>query len=377
MGYYEEENIKDESLRRLRIEVADPLEGLRVRISLWLLPLGALAAVAAWGFSVIADKLSQVDQYLLLPMAVGFLVLGIYLWSNPQSIRRVWQAALLMIATYEVCSLFYETAYKLHQRDGITPAALWFPMVYLLAFNLFSRRQALRFSLVYLALGLLAGGAGLLLNPSLNLSAINTALQFTLSNIAYLALLYMFAHLRRYYAQMYQMAYTDSLTNLTNRRAMQRRLESELERARRYNRPFTLLLADLDHFKQVNDTYGHSVGDQVLREVAERLAHHLRESDSLARWGGEEFLILAPETDLHQAQLLAQRLLEAIREAPMSGVPVTLSFGVACYRQDDSIAALLSRADEALYRAKASGRNQVVLEEEDATIPAHSTTPEL
>lgn len=359
------------------IEVADPLEGLRLRITLWLLPLGALAAVGAWGFSAIADRLSLIDRYLLPPMAAGFLALEIYLWSNPQSIRRVWQAALLMIATYEVCSLFYETAYKLYQRDGITPAALWFPMVYLLAFNLFSRRQALRFSLVYLALGLLAGGIGLLLSPSLNVSAVNTALQFALSNITYLALLYMFAHLRRYYAQMHQMAHTDALTNLTNRRAMQLRLESELDRARRYNRPFALLLADLDHFKQVNDTYGHSVGDQVLREVAGRLALHLRESDSLARWGGEEFLILAPETDLHQAQLLAQRLLEAIREAPISGVPVTLSLGVACCRQGDSIAALLSRADEALYRAKASGRNQVVLEEEEAIIPAHPTTPEL
>ena len=359
------------------IEVADPLEGLRVRITLWLLPLGALAAVGAWGFSAIADRLSLIDRYLLPPMAAGFLALEIYLWSNPQSIRRVWQAALLMIATYEVCSLFYETAHKLYQRDGITPAALWFPMVYLMAFNLFSRRQALRFSLVYLALGLLAGGIGLLLSPSLNVSAVNTALQFALSNITYLALLYMFAHLRRYYAQMHQMAHTDALTNLTNRRAMQLRLESELDRARRYNRPFALLLADLDHFKQVNDTYGHSVGDQVLREVAGRLALHLRESDSLARWGGEEFLILAPETDLHQAQLLAQRLLEAIREAPISGVPVTLSLGAACYRQGDSIAALLSRADEALYRAKASGRNQVVLEEEEAIIPAHSTTPEL
>lgn len=361
------------------IEVADPLEGLRVRISLWLLPLGALAALAAWGLSAIAGKLSLPDQYLLLPMAAGFILLEIYLWRNPQGIRRVWQTALFMIAAYEVFSLFYETGYKLHQRDGITPAALWFPMVYLMAFNLLNRRQALRFSLIYLASGLLAGGVGLLMSPSLNVSSINTALQFTLSNIAYLALLYMFAYLRRHYAQMHQMAHTDALTNLTNRRAMQQRLEGELDRARRYNRPFALLLADIDHFKQVNDTYGHSVGDQVLREVSGRLAQHLRESDSLARWGGEEFLILAPETDLHQAHLLAQRLLEAIRENPISGVPVTLSLGVACYRQGDTIAALLSRADEAMYRAKASGRNRVMLEEEmeDIIIPAHPTKPEL
>jgi hypothetical protein len=84
------------------IEVADPLEGLRVRISLWLLPLGALAALAAWGLSAIAGKLSLPDQYLLLPMAAGFILLEIYLWRNPQGIRRVWQTALFMIAAYEV-----------------------------------------------------------------------------------------------------------------------------------------------------------------------------------------------------------------------------------------------------------------------------------
>lgn len=360
------------------IEVADPLEGLRIRPTLWLLPLGAVAALAAWGLSVAAGKLSLPDQFLLLPMALGFLVLQIYLWRNPHGIRLVWQIALGMIAVYQISSLYYEAAYKLHQRDGITPAVLWFPMVYLMAFNLLGRRQALRFSLTYLAMGLLAGAIGLLSSPSLNVSSTNTALQFALSNIAYLSLLYLFAYLRRHYAQMHQMAHTDALTSLTNRRAMQINLDNELERARRYNRPFAVLLADLDHFKRVNDTYGHSVGDQVLREVAGRLLQHLRESDILARWGGEEFLILAPESDLQQAHRLAQRLLEAIRETPMSGVHVTLSLGVACYREGDTIAAILSRADEAMYRAKTAGRNQVVLEEQwkDAIIPAHHTAPD-
>ncbi len=361
------------------IEVADPLEGLRIRLTLWLLPLGIVAALAAWSLSMVAGKLSLPDQLLLLPMALGFLVLEVYLWRNPQSIRWVWQIALGLIAVYEIFSLYYEAAYKLHQRDGITPAVLWFPMVYLMAFNLLSRKQALRFSLTYLALGLLAGAIGLLSSPSLNVSSTNTALQFTLSNIAYLSLLYLFAYLRRHYAQMHQMAHTDALTSLTNRRAMQIKLDNELDRARRYNRPFAVLLADLDHFKRVNDSYGHSVGDQVLREAAGRLLQHLRESDSLARWGGEEFLILAPETDLHQAHHLAQRLLEAIRQTPMSGVHVTMSLGVACYRHGDTIAAILSRADEAMYRAKAAGRDQVVLEEqlEDVIIPAHTTVSDL
>ena len=359
----------------LTTEVADPLETLRFRISLWLLPLGALAALAAWGLSVVSDKLSPPDRHLLLPIALGLLALKVYPWRNPQSIQRVWQVALSLIAVYEVVSLYYEATYKLHERDGITLSALWFPMAFLLAFNLLNRRQALLFSLVYLAVGLLSGGLGLLSSPSLNATSIKTILQFTLSNIAYPILLHMFSYLHHYYAQMHQMAYTDALTGLINRRGMQQRLESELERARRYNRPFALILADIDHFKKVNDTYGHSVGDQVLREVAGRLAQNLRDSDSLARWGGEEFLILAPETNLHQAHLLAQRLREAISERPISGLVITLSLGVACYRQGDSVAGLLSRADEAMYQAKANGRNQVVLEEllDGEVIPAHHT----
>jgi diguanylate cyclase (GGDEF)-like protein len=360
------------------IEVADPLEGLRIRLTLWLLPMGAFAALAAWGFSVVVGDLSLPDRLLLLPLALGFLGLELLLWRNPHRIRLVWQIALGKIAVYQLFSLFYEAAFVLHERNGISPALLWFPMVYLMAFVLLNRRQALQFSLFYLGLGLLAGISGLFFGPSLGLSAINTALQFVLSNLVYLMLLYIFAHLRHHYAQMHQMAHTDALTGLENRRAMQVKLESELERARRYSRPFAVLLADLDHFKRVNDTYGHSVGDQVLREAAQRLSQHLRETDSLARWGGEEFLVLAPETGIHQAHHLAQRLLESIRETPISGVSVTVSLGVACYRQGDTIAAILSRADEAMYRAKATGRNQVELEEqlEDVIIPAHTTLPD-
>ncbi|RMH58083.1 MAG: diguanylate cyclase [Deinococcus-Thermus bacterium] len=345
------------------MEVDDPLENLRLRVTLWLLPMGAVAALAAWGFSVAGGVLNPLDRALLWPMALGFLVLEFYLWRNPQRIRQVWKAALALLAVYELSVVYYEAAFFLYKRDGISPALLWFPMVYLTAFVLLNRRQAFGFSLSYLGLGLLLGTAGLLSSPVVNPTALNTALQFVLSNLAYLMLLYVFASLRRHYAQMHQMAHTDPLTNLTNRRAMQGRLEAELERAQRYQRPFSLLLADIDHFKQINDTYGHPVGDQVLREVAVRMQQHLRDSDTLARWGGEEFLVLAPETELGPAQGLAQRLLEAVRQAPLAGVPVSLSIGVAAYRPGDTVAALLSRVDEAMYRAKAAGRNRVLGED--------------
>jgi len=346
------------------LEVADPLENLRSRVTLWLLPLGACAALLAWGFSLLSRKLNTVDALLLCPLALGFLGLELYLLRNPGQIRRVWQLALGFIAVYEIASVFYETGFSLYAHpESLSPALLWFPMVYLMAFVLLGRRQALYFSTVYLAAGVLAGIVGLIFSPPLKLTAINAALQFVFSNLTYMMLLYIFAQLRRHYAQMHQMAHTDALTGLVNRRAMQNRLEAELERAKRYDRPFALLLGDIDHFKRVNDGHGHAVGDQVLREVATRLSGQLRPSDKIARWGGEEFLVLAPETDLIQAKALSQRLFDAIAASPVAGLEVSLSIGVACYRQGDSIAVLLSRADEAMYRAKLAGRNRIELED--------------
>ncbi|GEM87469.1 GGDEF domain-containing protein [Meiothermus granaticius] len=346
------------------LEVADPLEALRLRVTLWLLPVGACAALLAWGLSLLSGKLGPVDRFLLLPLALGFAGLELYLLWNRAQIRRVWQIGLSLMGVYEIVGAFYETNHGLYYHpESLSPGLLWFPIVYLMSFVLLGRRQAIVFSAVYLSLGLTAGGLGLLLGPPLELSALNTMLQFVFSNLTYVLLLYIFAHLRYHYAQMHLMAHTDALTGLINRRAMQECLEAELERAKRYDRRFAVLLADIDHFKWVNDNHGHAVGDQVLREVAGRLSAGLRPSDQIARWGGEEFLVLAPETDLAQAQALSGRLFEAIVANPVSGLEISLSIGVACYRQGDSIAGLLSRADEAMYRAKVAGRARVELED--------------
>ncbi|MBF6593960.1 MAG: GGDEF domain-containing protein [Thermaceae bacterium] len=362
------------------LEVADPLETLRTRVTLWLLPIGAGAALLAWVFSFVSRSLNAIDQIMLWPMAVGFLGLEIYLLRNPWRIRLVWQIALGFIAAYEIASVFYETSSQLYQHpDSLSPALEWFAMVYLMAFVLLSRRQALYFSAGYLLMGIMAGTIGTFLSPPLGFAAINSLAQFLLSNLTYILLLYIFAHLRRHYAQMHQMAHTDALTGLINRRAMQNRLEAELETLRREpnsvywrrlsdkstlsEHSFAVLLADIDHFKEVNDHHGHAVGDQVLREVAARLSGKLRSGDQIARWGGEEFLVLAPETDLAQAQALSQRLFDCIETSPVAGIQLSLSIGVACYRKGDTIAVLLSRADEAMYRAKAGGRARIELED--------------
>ncbi len=163
---------------------------------------------------------------------------------------------------------------------------------------------------------------------------------------------------------------TDSLTGLYNRRHLQHRLEQEVTRAQRYGQALSCLFVDADHFKRINDTHGHSAGDQVLTALAQRLRARLRTSDLPTRYGGEEFAVLLPQTDVQNAQMLAHEICRGVAAAPImleSGEPVTVtvSIGVSAlapgsrHPAAEAGAAMLQAADEAVYRAKAAGRNQV------------------
>lgn len=155
-------------------------------------------------------------------------------------------------------------------------------------------------------------------------------------------------------------ARSDALTDLLNRRGFDGQMQFALALARRSGRPLSLIAFDADHFKRINDRHGHDVGDQVLRSLARRLTARLRESDVVARIGGEEFMVLLPDTDLPTAQRLANELVHAIAAEPEPRVgQITVSAGVSALRSGTESAELLQRrADEALYTAKAAGRNQ-------------------
>lgn len=160
----------------------------------------------------------------------------------------------------------------------------------------------------------------------------------------------------------------DPLTGLLNRRALMGALEFEVSRARSSGRPFSAVLLDVDHFKQINDGYGHASGDLALEAVAELLRKETRRQDLLARWGGEEFVMILPALPRDEAVACAIRIrhaLENIQVVALDGraFNVTASFGVAEYRPEEDLDDLLDRADRAMYRAKADGRNRVVSED--------------
>lgn len=156
--------------------------------------------------------------------------------------------------------------------------------------------------------------------------------------------------------EMETMAKRDALTGLLNRNGLREHLATALEANRTKGEPLSIIMADIDFFKRINDTQGHARGDEILKEVSQTFAKNTRLLDRVARWGGEEFLILAPQTNLQTAVFAAEKLRKLVSESPSN---VSCSFGVAELRHGENPTELIHRSDTALYRAKESGRNQV------------------
>jgi diguanylate cyclase (GGDEF)-like protein/PAS domain S-box-containing protein len=171
--------------------------------------------------------------------------------------------------------------------------------------------------------------------------------------------------LRESEAAIRALALTDALTGLANRRRLDEALRTEIQRAQRYGGRLSAVITDLDHFKRINDEHGHEVGDHLLHEFARIIRAHCRETDLVARFGGEEFVILMPEVGATEAQACAERMRAALDQTILSPLrrPVTATFGVAEFVPEESEGSLLRRADKALYRGKAAGRNCVVMAE--------------
>lgn len=168
-------------------------------------------------------------------------------------------------------------------------------------------------------------------------------------------------------AKLYSMAFYDSLTKIFGRRYVEAWLETEYARVKRYNTDLSLVLFDIDHFKKINDTYGHQAGDFVLQELSATVKSVIRQADVLGRYGGEEFLVCMPETKVEKALLSAERIRKGVEEKEFiyegKRIPVTISLGVASFRQmpEDKVSRFIKDADEALYFSKEHGRNRVTL----------------
>jgi diguanylate cyclase (GGDEF)-like protein len=231
------------------------------------------------------------------------------------------------------------------------------------SFAILDRRQGLLAGVIIIGLSLLLAASGIaadsLSGDGVSLETIIYLLRIHLFLAVLLALTYAVTTMRDELHRaltraelMGQLATTDALTGLPNRRAAEEYLDRQVAVASRYERKFAVIIADVDNFKPINDRMGHAKGDQVLAGIARVLADSVRESDFVARWGGDEFLLVAPDTSAADAKQFIQRCREAINKAEIGGVQVSMTFGSAEFRPGENMDDVLARADSQLYGGK-------------------------
>ncbi len=220
--------------------------------------------------------------------------------------------------------------------------------------------------------------AFLLLDRSVSLTPIDQEEDMTLARMLGMTgtLLVQNLLLRRRRQRAQKFALTDPLTRLFNRRMGLHALEQAISRTERDQAPLTVLMCDLDHFKRLNDKLGHVTGDAALRETADVLRHAVRKADTVCRYGGEEFLVVLPDTNPAEATLLATRMFTAVHERGEElGLPITISIGVTSHRFGDTMESILNRADRALYASKGYGRNRFSADIDPEPVDAEPETP--
>jgi len=310
----------------------------------------AVALVAAY-----VDFNSGYTAAFFIEALVGVMGLILLVYSSHHAIGET----ILKLTVLMVYALFTVAAFT--QMDSVI-SLVWVPAYPIVFFFLTRFRSGLFWS----ALTLLTIIGAYLTHPYLSMTPripLGAFLQTCSAYIFVGAMAFFYERVRSQQEQMLQhQADYDYLTGVYNRRGLTHAMASEISRVERYGTRLSFLLLDLDDFKAINDRYGHKTGDRVLQEICQVTRQSIRQSDVLARWGGEEFAILMPEAGLEEAGLLADKLRAIIAAHPFKEVGhLTVSIGVAQYRLPEAEDEMLQRADMALYRAKSGSKNRVEL----------------
>jgi diguanylate cyclase (GGDEF)-like protein/putative nucleotidyltransferase with HDIG domain len=289
---------------------------------------------------------------LLVIVAIAYLVAAVLFSQAPRVPGWLLPVALAWGSTLITAVAFFS-------GESPSPLVFFYLWIFLYSSYFFTKTE----STTQIAYVGVAYGALLLARPPSSGAPVWWIVGMGTLLVAAILIQEMRARVELLIARLYDAARTDPLTKLSNRRGFRELLDLELERARRAEGPMTVLVGDVDHFKEVNDRSGHDVGDVALQRVARLLERGKRQIDGAARVGGEEFALILPDTDAQGAFVIAERLRSDLRDDFSSDtVPITISFGVATYpRHGQTAASLLRAADEALYAAKKSGRNRTVL----------------
>lgn len=363
-------NAEDASLwQSSAIRSLHPIHGFRLRVLRLMLVLSAVAVASMWYLEEGQGLLGVVDR-IGYPLLLAVTSLGsVYLTFRPGSIPVVASTVFITFIAYLLANYYYIQFYLGFDVERssylLATLALWLPLGYVAGYVFFSPRVAVLTSLaVYAAIALPQVVVPVDYSSSLESQIVIAVL---ISHPVYIAALWGVAQLKTHslgvhvHAQNMSMAATeDSLTGIANRRGMLHAMDRVTQALTTTERPLALLLFDVDHFKAINDRFGHDMGDVVLISLSQGAKAHLRASDLLGRWGGEEFIILTLDQTPRQALQMAERLRSELeqRSYPQVGT-VTVSIGVTAYIPGEDVDVFIKRADDALYQAKARGRNRV------------------
>lgn len=337
-----------------------------------------LVAAAGSATGLISSELSGIGtaftRGVLVTVVVFCLLAAWSIRAEKLPLALAEEVIYLVLVTALLCVLAYALYAPIEpeqSRSALRGFFLWLPCAYVLVFIIHEGRGALvRAFAVYLlavAISLPAGLSSLGSREPFSGFDSRSLDQLYISGLVIIAFLFFVSRVRERLRhsevaaeRMKRLAETDELTGLRNRRRIEALLHTEIERCQRYGSSLSVVIFDIDDFKVFNDAHGHDFGDFVLREVAQVVGRHLRTSDELGRWGGEEFLILAAETPAERAYEVTEKLRRVLAEHDFGTAGrVCASFGIATLDPTDSGTTLVGRADAALYRAKTQGKNRV------------------
>ncbi len=291
-------------------------------------------------------------------MAILEVVVGTVLFLNPfvakkyRNLEVMATVSLLLLSGIFIVAVFDEL-------PGDKSSLIWVNVVPALAFFIKGKKG------IYWSLGFFWVHLVLVLSRNLNID--KDLVDAYMSYMVVMVIFYFYAWMSERYRKAWEnIAKMDSLTGVLSRTAFEEAMKREIDRARRYGEKFSVILFDLDNFKAINDNYGHIFGDKVLKRVAETVKTSLRSTDIMARWGGEEFVILLPGTDGREALIVAEKLRRSVQNLGLgTKMRITASFGVAEVRDGDDEVRLMLKADKALYSAKRNGKNRVEVYREE------------
>jgi diguanylate cyclase (GGDEF)-like protein len=334
------------------------LDELKRIAYLWIVPFIILASII---YNMILPNLYSHDQFYIYisRILIAWLVLS-WIFLFKKRFLRFTELSNLVLISFSHLVTLYDVIYNymIPGKEGaLGISIIWTPLLFIIFFLTLKSKLGLFYSLVIYGITLCFS----LLNIG-NISSeyVLPLSQYLVANLIYIIIFYFAQQMFSVYAELEiakRSAYIDSLTGIANRHKIDIWLEEKVKDTRKYNSALSVIFFDIDHFKKVNDTYGHLNGDNVLREITSVVSENLPEGNLFGRWGGEEFIIINSLSPNHAFQL-AEKLRKIIETHDFQIVgKLTSSFGVASYQLGDTVNTLLDRADVALYLSKSNGRN--------------------